>query len=266
MVVFGALFLKKRGCVLLGGTAAVAAALGALLWLRPRRGGEPQRYPIEEARVAAVLSRLIYFAGADEVIEDAATGARMAVVPRPERRRVYIVFSGTDGAADAARAMDATPVKTDIGVLTHRGFYAQFRALRPALVRAIAAVPPDAAVVFCGHSMGAALAAIAALHVGPGPRRTMCLMFNSPAVGDTRFRAAFDAACPDAWHFTSPHDPVTMLTYNPRLMHVGRPVYYDPVLRAAFAGDGALPLLLRLRPPSALDGVHHLLVGLGRAS
>lgn len=242
----------------------LAAALALLVYVRARQaaGGG---FPTEDAREAAALSRAIYFGigGTAEVVDDMVTGARVALVERPEHGRLYVVFCGTDGAADTARALDVAPLETELGVLTHRGFFTQFASVREAVERAVRAAPEDAEVVFCGHSMGAALAAIAALHLADAVagRRVACFMFNSPHVGDARFREAFDRACPHAWHLTSPRDPLAVTTYNPLFVHVGTPVYTDPFLRTAYVGDAALPLFYRLRPPELADAALHLFVG-----
>lgn len=240
----------------------LVAALALLVYVRARQaaGGG---FPAEEAREAAALSRAIYWGGAGEVVDDPVTGARVGFVDRPERGRLYVVFCGTDGPADMARALDVAPLETELGVLTHRGFFTQFASMRDAVERAVRAAPEDAEVVFCGHSMGAALAAIAALHLtdATGGRRVACFMFNSPHVGDARFREAFDRACPHAWHFTSPRDPLAVTTYNPLFVHVGTPVYTDPFLRTAYVGDAALPIFYRLRPPELADAAHHLFIG-----
>ena len=241
--------------------ALLAVALVFLVYVRAKQaaGG----FPVDEAREAAALSRAIYFGiggDAEAVVDDAVTGARVAFVARD---RLFVVFCGTDGAADTARALDVAPMETELGVLTHRGFYTQFGAVRGAVERAVRASPPDAEVVFCGHSMGAALAAIAVLHLGDalGGRRVACFMFNSPLVGDARFREAFDRACPRAWHFTSPRDPLAVTSYNPLFVHVGTTVYTDPFLRVTYVGEAALPLFYRMRPPEMLDAAHHLFVG-----
>ena len=236
--------------------ALLAAALALIVHVRAKQtaGG----FPAEEAREAAALSRAIYFGGGGTVVDDAATGARVAFTHRPESARLYVVFCGTDGAVDAAHALDVTPVETDLGVITRRGFYTQFGAVRGAVERAVRGVPQETEVVFCGHSMGAALAAIAVLHLGDALEglRVMCLMFNCPLVGDARFREAFDRACTRAWHFTSLRDPMTIASYN----HIGKTVYIDPFLRVTYVGERALPLWYRLRPPDMLDAAHHLFI------
>lgn len=244
--------------VLVSATVVLGAALAVMVHARARA----QDVIPETARAAALLSRVVYWgsdrlrsAGA-EVHDDAATGARVALVEVPPGR-LYVCFCGTDGPRDVARALDVMPVETELGVTTHHGFYEQFRALRDRVERALTNASE---VVFCGHSMGAAIAAIAALHLREkiADRRVSCFMFGCPVVGDVRFKDAFDRACPDAWRFSSPRDPFAVsAVFNPTFVHVGRSVYIDPYLRDTYS---SLPLLHRASPPGALSAAHHLLL------
>jgi len=72
----------------------------------------------------------------------------------------------------------------------HLGFRQAFDVIRPRLDATLARLTPGRTLWFCGHSLGAALATLAAGHY-VGTRGVSTL--GSPRVGDTVFARAFDA-------------------------------------------------------------------------
>jgi pimeloyl-ACP methyl ester carboxylesterase len=91
----------------------------------------------------------------------------------------------------------------------HRGFKDAFEAVWPKLEDAVAAVSGGRKIWFCGHSLGAAMATLAAYRHPDA--RGICT-FGSPRVGDAAFAAAFASKLPDAsLRYVNHNDVVTHL-------------------------------------------------------
>ena len=111
---------------------------------------------------------------------------------------VMLIFRGThsvqDAVCDADCAECAFPAKP--GVKVHAGFLLQYRAL---LSRCDAAVEdymskhPEARIHCSGHSLGAALSTLYALHYGLMGRSVDLATFGSPRVGNAALGAAMDS-------------------------------------------------------------------------
>ncbi|MEZ6197308.1 MAG: lipase family protein [Planctomycetota bacterium] len=95
----------------------------------------------------------------------------------------------------------------------HRGFAEAFDHLRPALEAASSGADP---IFVTGHSLGAALATLAADELGP---RARLYGFGSPRVGDADFAAGF--RCPRAYRVVVEHDLVAELPPPLLYRHVG---------------------------------------------
>ena len=115
--------------------------------------------------------------------------ARAILLERPER--CVVAFTGTDDLQDVRSDIRGHLVPHSVGRV-HAGFLAYllqiWGRIRTALLTA------GKPVIFCGHSLGAAAATIAALdwcHAGLTVERLVT--FGSPRVGDAKFAAAVDA-------------------------------------------------------------------------
>jgi len=115
------------------------------------------------------------------------------------------------------------------GMHLHRGFTEAYMALRQDLVHALAEIPPlpeDRSILVTGHSMGGAMAMLAALELsqpGQGWSRVQACTIAAPRLGDARFanlytrtlsgdHVALQAPCDAiphlpfaAWGFRHPH-------------------------------------------------------------
>jgi len=115
--------------------------------------------------------------------------ARAIVLERSDR--CVVAFTGTDDRHDVRHDIRGHLVRHTVGRV-HAGFLAYllqiWGRIRTALLTA------GKPVMFCGHSLGAAAATIAALdwcHSGLTVERLVT--FGSPRVGDAKFAAAVDA-------------------------------------------------------------------------
>lgn len=148
-------------------------------------------------------------------IEDPSTNTQVALVEMQDV--LYVAFRGTENKAD---------VKSDvkIGMRTvswlptdakaHRGFLKAYESVRDQVTRRIReALDTNRGVkklVFTGHSLGGALATLAAadwvVHGANVP--TDVYTFGAPQVGDQAFVNAFDAGVGVSVRVVNPHDKV----------------------------------------------------------
>jgi triacylglycerol lipase len=114
--------------------------------------------------------------------------------------------------------------------LVHLGFKKAFEAIRPQLDPILERLSPNRTLWFCGHSLGAALATLAADHYAE--TRGVCT-FGSPRVGDLIFANAFDTRLVGkSLRYVNDHDVVT---------HVPLPILYEHVDGRRFiARDGSV--------------------------
>ncbi len=156
--------------------AALFAEMARLAYVRHERGdGETERLARSLGRVGFTLRDPFDAAGTQGFVADGRTPASGAV-------RV-IAFRGTEPGdpRDTLADLDARAQPWRDGATVHRGFA---RALAPVQARVTAAMDtaPDA-VVLTGHSLGAALASLAA---SLRPDARLCTL-GSPRVGDAAF-------------------------------------------------------------------------------
>ena len=144
---------------------------------------------------------------------------------------VVVAFRGTqpdqwqDGLADANIVLSSW----DTGRV-HLGFKKAFNVIRPQLDPLVQTLTQGRTLWVCGHSLGAALATLAADHYAG--TRGVCT-FGSPRVGDPTFARAFDAKFGQRnLRYVNDHDVVT---------HVPLPLGYEHVeVRRFIAPDGSV--------------------------
>jgi triacylglycerol lipase len=137
---------------------------------------------------------------------------------------VFVTFRGTESIADWASNLSFPQVDHPWG-RAEKGFkdlYDQCSA--PA--RAAVQQAPGAAVFVTGHSLGGALATLAAAdlvasRVSPG---ASLYNFASPRVGDPGFASRFNASVPNRWRIVNTEDIVTTVPMaTPELVSSGFP-------------------------------------------
>ena len=237
---------------------------------------------------APALTRVAYLDNETSAIVGY-VGLAAAATP-PE---VVVAFRGSEGALDWLEDFDITQVPANAtlppgaaacaGCLLSRGFsvdtYRTVRAQLLAAVRAtLAAAGPGATVVVTGHSLGGALAEVAALDLlAEGLPVSASYTFGTPRVGNAAWAAAWaaaaEAAMPGA-HFRVVHalDPVPRLPPAVLLgyAHPPREVWYNNASSSfavcsatngedASCSDSDVPL-------EARDHTFYLNVTLGEAS
>lgn len=254
----------------LGGTtfAILLVLLGLpLVVMLPKAA--TSRASVEHAailRSAIDWSRRAYrVSGLAEYVADRATGALAGVAV--DKGDTYVFFSGTTSATDWIRTntdsqLDAMPETWTLDCLTarpsvHRGFLKAYTAVRAKLwgkiLEAVLRVGGSGRIIVCGHSLGGALATVAALDLAcrldpVDAAKLVCITFGAPQVGDGLFVEAFRAKVPLSLRVAAVYDPVPKV-FSAQLPHVDGlvPVASPPMLQQAHTLDAYL-LGLQQRP------------------
>jgi triacylglycerol lipase len=120
--------------------------------------------------------------------QDTGTDTQAMLVEAIDRSYSVLVFRGTEDPSDLIQDLKAKPKPIDHGAIrVHDGFQECFDSVWSSIEAALktAAQP----VFYTGHSLGAALATLAALQRPPRALYT----FGSPRVGNTAFASAVNA-------------------------------------------------------------------------
>ncbi len=177
----------------------------------------------------AELSRLIYrHDGRDDILRRAGLregvfhsragthGAVVVPVDDAPDATSYLVFRGSSELRNWLTDFDTVTVAWPDGGRVHRGFVRALDRIWAELEPALDDAPGR--VAFCGHSLGAALATVAAARRRPEALYT----FGSPRVGTTDFGASLDDVA--AHRIVNHHDLVTRVppsTAPMKFAHVG---------------------------------------------
>lgn len=136
----------------------------------------------------------------------------------------YVAFRGTSSCSDVLTDLDVRMYHVKgLGsgdVLVHQGFYNQYCAIKNKLWKALLG---KTHIVFCGHSLGAALATIAATEYAiENPSAAVeCYTIGSPRVGNRAFRDLFKSHVSSSFRVYNENDPVSMVPLSGRYEHVG---------------------------------------------
>lgn len=132
------------------------------------------------------------------------------------------------------------------GCKVHSGFYDCWRSLSAPMVeelRALRASHPLAEVYVTGHSLGAAIAMLAAYELQYEERIPVAgvYTFGQPRVGNEAFRTFYNAGAPQrTWRLTHWHDPVPHLPLRSMgFAHLGTEVWWDERWRSGRVCDGS---------------------------
>ena len=117
-----------------------------------------------------------------------------------------------DFLADVSYAQVRYPFVSGAG-RTHGGFTALYQSCRNAIQAALLGLPTRRPLFITGHSLGGALATVAALDAAISSpfAKPIVYTFGSPRVGDPAFADAFDARVADSWRVINAFDIVPLL-------------------------------------------------------
>lgn len=148
---------------------------------------------------------------------------------------LFVYFAGTNSTENWRTNANilGENVPTDWGcpvnkpMQTHKGFTKAFTAIAPKMLVAIeselSTLDANSRLVFCGHSLGGALATMAGLFATcklPSLKKNIVVVtFGSPQVGDSNFVEGFNKNVETSVRVVNPMDPVPRLL-NAQLVHV----------------------------------------------
>ena len=185
-------------------------------------------------------------------IEDKATDTQAVVAARSGDGTGHLVvaFRGTEGGKDFltdlrfrkgvfhAGATGAQPVGQ-----VHRGFATALESVWGQVLAAVRELGPDRPIFVCGHSLGAALAQLAAMRlVGHGRNVAAVYVYGSPRVGNADFCDAYNGALKERT-FLHINDQDVVTTVPPRWAgfdHVAQPARRFDVGHQITSDDGAM--------------------------
>jgi hypothetical protein len=166
-----------------------------------------------------------------EYLTDASTGTQVGIssADAPDGTRdIFIAFAGTSTKTDWLKTNlkfgDATYPESWVcspggtgGAKVHAGFLSAYSSVREKTLKMISdyvlRTAASGKIIVCGHSLGGALAAIAAIdimcHLEPAQKsRVQVISFGSPHVGDQAFATLFDSIVPSCTRVVTVYDPV----------------------------------------------------------
>lgn len=155
-----------------------------------------------------------------------------------QNRTLYVVFRGTEGMED---------VKIDLmvhmsqllpgnnSVFVHDGFLEQFRSIHGVLLDTLLDSLKKGGLIdtvhFTGHSLGAALATLAAGYFSPVIReygcKIKCHTFGCPRIGNRGFVEWFKGLVDESCRFLNFKDPVPLIPVNCFYRHIDGGIELD---------------------------------------
>jgi len=119
-------------------------------------------------------------------------------------KQIVVSFRGTHNLRNwivDLKFSKLTPFENFPNVSVHDGFYSAYQRLQPQVISAVDSLQaqfPDYNIIVTGHSLGAALATLAAMDVGRRSNNTYVWHYGSPRVGNQGFSDLFRAIIPRA--------------------------------------------------------------------
>lgn len=139
----------------------------------------------------------------DAIYVSSCENAQAFIWMLPDTVTCTVAFRGTSAVQDALTAIDVRMH----GGKVHKGFNTQFHSIEADISKHLQGLTFDR-LVFCGHSLGGALATLAALHYsGRYATRIECVTFGSPCVGNRQFALSFNEHV-KCWRVYNENDPV----------------------------------------------------------
>lgn len=176
-----------------------------------------------------------------EYASDAATGTQVGIMSTaaPDGTRdIYIAFAGTTSKTDWLKTnirIEDVPFpkewlceRSENGAVVHAGFLAAYASIREKTWNLVSdfilRTAASGRIIVCGHSMGGAVASIAALDLlcklEPTQKpKVHVISFGSPHIGNASFAKMFDARIPHSTRVVTVYDPVPNLLAA-RYVHV----------------------------------------------
>jgi len=142
---------------------------------------------------------------------------------------LHIVFRGTQGFEDVKTDIDEIRSELYLGnpeIKVHTGFLTQFNSIKQQLFETIQEHKTTLTTIhFSGHSLGAALATLAAGYFSPLIRldnniRIVCHTIGCPRLGNKGFVKWWADKVDESYRILNKHDPVPLVPVNPFYTHI----------------------------------------------
>lgn len=138
---------------------------------------------------------------------------------------LVVVFRGTESKKDIFTDLNILQEKLDLKNIDlspkiHAGFLKQFLSVKETITQDIEKYDN---IIFCGHSLGGALATISSLYFHfcfNKMKNIKCVTFGSPRVGDNVFSKLFDTVINESIRVVNDNDPVPCFPTKWRFNHV----------------------------------------------
>lgn len=127
---------------------------------------------------------------------------------------IYVTFRGTSSIKDVIKDLNIKRTRICGKIKVHKGFYTQFKSVQIKLTKLLMKMTTDVKrIVFSGHSLGGALAQIAAAYYGDVFEELFiaCYTFGSPRVGNSHFVEWFTKSVDDHVRIAHDRDPIPMI-------------------------------------------------------
>jgi len=155
--------------------------------------------------------------------------------PGPLANGCVLAIRGSSNTANFLKDFELGRTRLDVceGCSAHYGFLTFWREIEKDIQDTLArlgCVPGGDPLFVTGHSLGAAVATIAAVElVAMGFDVRAAYLFESPRVGNGAFAEFFDSYFQgkDVWRITHGRDPIPSGPYGFGYAHTGQEVYFD---------------------------------------
>lgn len=176
---------------------------------------------------SAHLANEIYSTSDEYLVVDDATDAQASV--QFHENATYVVFRGSESRTDWVmnivfrfRFAPISPSNPDLRA--HSGFVYQWEGVRAEIVHLLSKYhDPTKPLVLCGHSLGGAVATVAAVDLSDAAYRCVLVTFGSPRALNWHSKNAFFRRNVPAYRVTNGADVVTMVPIL-LLHHVGEQI------------------------------------------
>lgn len=215
----------------------------AKIVFKPRPLARPMPMTAKYLKTAVMLSRLAYtpHEKIDKACQEIAVNPPVTYVESEIAdaqayvwkidKDVFVAYRGTESMKDAAADLDVRYIHLKDGICVHRGFFNQLMSIKTELL--VTLRDPDilssseGALVFCGHSLGGALATLSGPLLAEAldeskqcPPNVCCFTFGCPRVGNGRFVDWFGDWVTRNLRVANEQDPVPMIPISNRYEHV----------------------------------------------
>jgi triacylglycerol lipase len=179
------------------------------------------------------------------IVSEVSTGSLLVVI-----RGTLVIDEWLKNFTAIPNPYDFVP---DFG-LVHLGFEGVYRTVRNSIFNTLRTQPPTTRITLVGHSLGGAIATLAAPDITINLEKQLVDIFTvgGPRVGKPDFRARFNEVIRDCFRVTNQLDIVPHLpTVATLWRHVGEEIEVDGGLDSTHSLEAYLAGLLKLLEPAA---------------